>query len=82
MKKGSIILIGVMLLLGCSCASNRSTRAMRRAERMMERQAKESQREYEKAKAAHYDHQAPKTKKMMREDRRRARRLNRQLRRY
>jgi hypothetical protein len=53
---------------------------MRKAERMMEKQERQAQKEYEDAKTAHYKHQAPKTKKMIREDRRRARRLNRNLR--
>lgn len=53
---------------------------MRKAERMMEKQERQAKKEYEDAKTAHYKHQAPKTKKMIREDRRRARRLNRNLR--
>jgi len=48
----------------------------------MEKQASEAEKEYEKAKTAHYKHQAPKTKKMMREDRKRARQLNRHFRRH
>lgn len=81
MRKRSYILIGVVLLLLASCAGNRSTRAMRKAERMMEKQATDARKEYKKAKNAHYEHQAPKTKKMMREDRKRARELNRHLKR-
>ena len=72
----------VLLLLSVSCASNRSSRAIRKAERMMAKQEARAEKDYEKALDAHYKHQAPKTKKMMREDRRRARRLNRHLRHY
>jgi hypothetical protein len=55
---------------------------MRKAERMMAKQEAQAAKDYEKAITEHYKHQAPKTKKMIREDRRRARRLNRHLRRY
>ena len=70
-----------MLLITTSCYTNRSSRAIRKAERMMAKQEAQAQKDYEDAKTAHYKHQAPKTKKMIREDRRRARRLNRHLRR-
>lgn len=82
MKKGKAIWIaGLLLMLSVSCAS-RSSRAMRKAERMMAKQEAQAQKEYENAKTAHFERQAPKTKKMIREDRRRARRLNRHLSRY
>lgn len=81
MKRLVIILIGVTLLVASSCAGSRSSRAIRKAERMMERQAADAEKEYERAKTAHYKHQAPKTKKMIREDRRRARKLNRHFKR-
>ena len=77
-KKLLILLIGVVTCLLVSCA-DRSTRAMRKAERQMEKQAAQQRKEYEKAKSAHYQHQAPKTKKMIREDKKRARQLNRHL---
>lgn len=84
-KKGTLILIIGVILLFSSCASRRADREIRRAERkterLMARQARQSRREYRRAKTAHFDHQAPKTQKMMREDRKRARQLNRHLRR-
>jgi type VI protein secretion system component VasK len=76
-----IILIGVVVLFCSACKTTRSSRAIRKAERAAERQEAQARREYKKAKAAHYKHQAPKTKKMIREDRKRARQLNRHLRR-
>ena len=69
----------VLLLFSVSCA-DRSSRAIRKAERMMAKQEAQAEKDYEKAMDAHYSRQAPKTKKMIREDRRRARRLNRHLR--
>ena len=78
MLKKTVCFVLCLLLLS-SCA-DRSTRAMRKAERMMEKQAKQAQKDYEDAKTAHFERQAPKTKKMIREDRRRARQLNRHLR--
>lgn len=76
-----ILIIGVMMLFASSCASNRSSRAIRKAEREMKKQSRREKKEYERAKTAHYKHQAPKTKKMIKEDQRRARRLNRHFRR-
>ena len=66
----------VLLLLFGSCASSGSS-AMRKAERQMERNAKRSAKQYDKAKSAHYKHQAKKTKRMMKQDKRRAERLRR-----
>lgn len=77
-----LAVLSLVLLLLASCASNRSGRAIRKAERMMARQEAQAEKDYEKAVDAHYKRQAPKTKKMIREDRRRARRLNRHLRHY
>lgn len=82
MRRRTIITLVAILLLLASCASNRSSRAIRKAERMMAKQEAQAQKDYEKALTEHYKHQAPKTKKMIREDRRRARRLNRHLRHY
>ena len=82
MKKTAVIWVLLILLLTVSCASNRSSRAIRKAERMMAKQEAQAEKGYEKALTEHYKHQAPKTRKMMREDRRRARRLNRHLRHY
>lgn len=82
MKRNTVLWMILLLMLGGSCASNRSSRAIRKAERMMAKQEAQAQKDYEKALDEHYKHQAPKTKKMMREDRRRARQLNRHLRRY
>ena len=82
MKKTAILWVMLILLLSVSCASNRSSRAIRKAERMMAKQEAQAEKDYEKALDKHYKHQAPKTKKMIREDRRRARRLNRHLRHY
>ena len=48
----------------------------------MAKQEAQAQKDYEKALSDHYKRQAPKTRKMIREDRRRARRLNRHLRHY
>lgn len=79
MRRITIFLFGMLLLATVSCASSRSSRAIRKAERMMAKQEAQSEKDYEKAKRAHYKHQAPKTKKMIREDRRRARKLNRHL---
>lgn len=81
LKKTTRLLILLALLFTVSCA-DRPTKAMRKAERMMQQQERQAERDYEKAKSAHFKHQAPKTKKMMREDRRRARRMNRHFRRY
>ncbi len=80
MKKLVYFFFVFLLLPVTSCATSRSSRAMRKAERMMERQAAEAKKEYKQAKTVHYKHQAPKTKKMIREDRRRARQLNRHFR--
>ena len=82
MKRKAVFGMLLLLLLSGSCASNRSSRAIRKAERMMAKQESQAEKGYEKALTEHYKHQAPKTKKMIREDRRRARRLNRHLRRY
>ena len=83
MKKKLVFaaLVSVFFLLS-ACASSRSSRAIRQADRMMARQEAQAQKDYEEAKAAHYKRQAPETKKMMKEDQRRARQLNRHLRRY
>ncbi len=81
-KKMAIAVLGMSLLALASCASSRSTRAMRKAERMMARQERQAKKEYEKAKTAHFERQAPKTKEMIKDDRRRARETNRHLRRY
>lgn len=80
-KKALVVLFLFSLLLAVSCA-DRPTKAMRKAERRMEQQANQARKDYDKAKFDHYKRQAPKTRKMIREDRRRARRLNRSLRRY
>lgn len=80
-KKVLAVLFLFSLLFAMSCA-DRPTRAMRKAERRMEQQASRARKDYDKAKTRHFKHQAPKTKKMMREDRRRARRLNRSFRRH
>jgi hypothetical protein len=80
-KKALVVLFLFSLLLAVSCA-DRPTKAMRKAERRMEQQANQARKDYDKAKSGHYKRQAPKTRKMIREDRRRARRLNRSLRRY
>ena len=82
MRRRTIMVLASILLLVTSCASNRSSRAIRKAERMMAKQEAQAEKDYEKALTEHYKHQAPKTKKMIREDRRRARQLNRHLRRY
>ena len=82
MRRRTIMALASIRLLVTSCASNRSSRAIRKAERMMAKQEAQAEKDYEKALTEHYKHQAPKTKKMIREDRRRARRLNRHLRRY
>lgn len=79
MKRSAIFFLVLLLLMTFSCASSRSSRAIRKAERMMEQQERQAQKDYEKAIDTHYKHQAPKTKKMIREDRRRAKRLNRHL---
>ena len=75
------VMLMAILLTAASCA-NRPTRAMRKAERMMAQQEAQAEKDYAQAKAAHYKRQAPKTKKMMRDDQRRARRLNRGFRRF
>ena len=76
MKKGklAILFMLALLLLFGSCASSGSS-AMRKAERQMERTAKRSAKQYDKAKSAHYKHQAKKTKRMMKQDKRRAERI-------
>ena len=80
-KKVLVLFFLCSLLWAVSCA-DRPTRAMRKAERRMEQQASQAEKDYDKAKSAHYKRLAPKTKKMMREDQRRARRLNRGFRRF
>ena len=82
MKRKAVFWMILILLFSGSCVSNRSSRAIRKAERMMAKQEARAEKDYEKALTEHYKHQAPKTKKMIREDRRRARRLNRHLRHY
>lgn len=73
------ILLSLMLLL-CSCASQKQSRAMRKAERQMEKMEKQSAKQYKKAKSAHYNHQAPKTKQMIKKDRRHSERMRRRQR--
>lgn len=80
-KKSIVFLFMISLLVACSCA-DRPTKAMRKAEREMRRQADQAQKDYEKAKSDHFKRQAPKTKQMIREDRKRAERANRQFRRH
>lgn len=79
-KRISIIacLLALVLLFG-SCASSRS-KAIRKAERQMERQEKEAAGKYDKAKTAHYKRQAKKTKRMIRKDKRHAERMRRRQR--
>ena len=48
---------------------------MRKAERQMEKVEKKSDKQYKQAKSAHYKHQANKTKRMMKKDACRARRM-------
>lgn len=76
MKKGkfAILCMLALLLLFGSCASSGSS-AMRKAERQMEQNAKRSAKQYDRAKSAHYKHQAKKTKRMMKQDQRRAERM-------
>ncbi|MBR4560498.1 MAG: hypothetical protein IKO23_01110 [Bacteroidales bacterium] len=78
MKKGKLAILCMLalLLLFGSCASSGSS-AMRKAERQMERNAKRSAKQYDKAKSAHYKHQAKKTKRMMNRDKRRAENMRR-----
>ena len=76
-KNAWICLMLCMILLFGSCASSRSSRAIRKAERQMEKQEKRSKKQYKKAKAAHYKHQAKKTKKMIKKDKRHAERMRR-----
>lgn len=66
---GILMAVSLIVVLLASCATSKAERAMRKAERR-------AARNYEKAKAAHYKHQAKKTKKMIKEDRKRARKLN------
>ncbi len=77
MKKRVFVLVAFLSLLLClgSCASNKGSRAMRKAERQMEKVEKTSDKQFKQAKSAHYKHQANKTKKMMKKDARRARRM-------
>lgn len=82
MRRIALTLLVLLTILSSSCTSYRSSRAIRKAERMMAKQEAQAEKDYEKALDAHYKRQAPKTKKMIREDRRRARRLNRHLRHY
>jgi Flp pilus assembly protein TadB len=82
MRRIALIFLVLLTILLSSCTSYRSSRAIRKAERMMAKQEAQAEKDYERALDSHYKHQAPKTKKMIREDRRRARRLNRNLRRY
>lgn len=78
MKKSSQIIafLLVLLMLFTGCASSRS-RAIRKAERQMERQEKAAAKQYDKAKTAHYKHQAKKTKRMIKQDKRHAERMRR-----
>ena len=72
-----VVLVLSLFLLLASCASNRPSRAMRKAERQMEQQEKRSKKQYEKAKSAHFKHQAKKTKRMIKQDQRRAEKMRR-----
>ena len=72
-------LLALVLLFG-SCASSRSSRAMRKAERQMEKMEKESAKKYDRAKTAHYKRQARKTKRMIQRDKRHAERMRRRQR--
>lgn len=74
-----IVMLSLALLLG-SCASNRPTRAMRKAERQMEQMEKRSKKQFKQAKSAHYKHQAKKTKKMIQKDKRHAEKMRRRQR--
>jgi len=76
-KTTLVVLVLSLFLLLTSCAANRPSRAMRKAERQMEQQEKQSKKQYEQAKTAHYKHQAKKTKKMIRQDQRRAEKMRR-----
>lgn len=78
MKKSTqlIAFLMVLLLLFSGCASSKS-RAIRKAERQMERQEKNAAKQYDKAKTAHYKHQAKKTKRMIKKDKRHAERMRR-----
>ena len=78
MKKTTqvIAFLLVLLMLFSGCASSRS-RAIRKAERQMERQEKNASKQYDRAKTAHYKRQAKKTKRMIRQDRRHAERMRR-----
>ena len=49
MRRITILFLGLLLLLTGSCASNRSSRAIRKAERMMARQEAQAEKDYEKA---------------------------------
>ena len=71
-------LLALVLLFG-SCASSKS-RAIRKAERQMERQEKNAAKQYKKAKTAHYKHQAKKTKKINKKDKCHAERMRRRQR--
>ena len=53
---------------------------MRKAERQMEKAEKRSAKQYKKAKSAHYNHQAPKTKQMIKKDKRHSERMRRRQR--
>ena len=70
-----VICVFSLMLMLCSCASHKSSKAMRKAERQMEQVEKRSGKQYKKMKSTHFNHQAPKTKKMMRQDRRHARQM-------
>lgn len=80
MKKRILLLscLLVLVLLFGSCATK--SRALRNAEREMERQEKKAAKQYDKAKTAHYEHQSKKTKRMMQRDKRRAERMRRRQR--
>ena len=70
MSRKTTVIVAVLslLLLFASCASNRPSKAMRKAERQMEKMEKQSKKQFDKAKSAHYKHQAKKTKKMIQKD--------------
>lgn len=71
-----IAFLMVLLLLFSGCASSKS-KAMRKAERQMARQEKAAAKNYDKAKTAHYKHQAKKTKRMIKQDKRHSERMRR-----
>lgn len=72
-----MILFLASLVLGSSCRTSRGTRAQRQADKMEAQASKDSDKVVEEYQQHHFDIQARETQKMMKESKKRNRKLNR-----